>query len=61
MFLEPQTRRVGETRDPLLRQVAGAGMPGVRKWDELRIHLIASQVLAKLGASIDLDILLQQV
>jgi NTE family protein len=35
----------------LLRQVADAGSSEGRKWAEMRIHLIASEVLAKLGAS----------
>jgi NTE family protein len=35
----------------LLRQVADAGHTEGRKWAEMRIHLIASEVLANLGAS----------
>jgi len=35
----------------LLRQVADAGRSEGRKWAEMRIHLIASNVLAELGAS----------
>src|SRR6516165_5950893 len=35
----------------LLRQVADAGHSEGRKWAEMRIHLIASDVLAGLGAS----------
>jgi len=35
----------------LLRQVADAGNSEGRKWAEMRIHLIASKVLAELGAS----------
>jgi NTE family protein len=35
----------------LLRQVADAGSSEGRKWAEMRIHLIASEVLAELGAS----------
>src|SRR5215470_17815693 len=35
----------------LLRQVADAGSSEGRKWAEMRIHLIASKVLAGLGAS----------
>jgi len=35
----------------LLRQVADAGSSERRKWAEMRIHLIASKVLAELGAS----------
>jgi NTE family protein len=35
----------------LLRQVADAGSSEGRKWAEMRIHLIASKVLAELGAS----------
>ena len=35
----------------LLRQVADPGSSEGRKWAEMRIHLIASEVLARLGAS----------
>ncbi|MBV8271035.1 MAG: patatin-like phospholipase family protein, partial [Cupriavidus sp.] len=35
----------------VLRQVADAGSSEGRKWAEMRIHLIASKVLAELGAS----------
>jgi NTE family protein len=35
----------------LLRQVADAGSSEGRKWAEMRIHLIASDVLAEIGAS----------
>jgi NTE family protein len=35
----------------LLRQVADAGSSEGRKWAEMRIHLVASKVLAALGAS----------
>jgi NTE family protein len=35
----------------LLRQVADAGNSEGRKWAEMRIHLVASKVLAELGAS----------
>ena len=35
----------------LLRQVADAGSSEGRKWAQMRVHLIASQVLAELGAS----------
>lgn len=35
----------------LLRQVADAGSSEGRKWADMRIHLIASEVLATLGAS----------
>ena len=35
----------------LLRQVADAGSSEGRKWAEMRIHLIASELLAELGAS----------
>jgi len=35
----------------LLRQVADAGHSEGRKWAQMRIHLIASDVLAELGAS----------
>ena len=35
----------------LLRQVADAGSSEGRKWAEMRIHLVASKVLAGLGAS----------
>jgi NTE family protein len=35
----------------LLRQVADAGRSEGRKWAEMRIHLITSNVLAELGAS----------
>jgi NTE family protein len=35
----------------LLRQVADAGSSEGRNWAEMRIHLIASKVLAELGAS----------
>ncbi|NEV00755.1 patatin-like phospholipase family protein [Bradyrhizobium uaiense] len=39
----------------LLRQVADAGSSEGRKWAEMRIHLIASKVLAELGASSKLN------
>jgi NTE family protein len=35
----------------LLRQVADAGSSEGRKWAEMRIHLVASKILAELGAS----------
>src|SRR5262249_34836234 len=35
----------------LLREVVDAGSSEGRKWAEMRIHLIASKVLAELGAS----------
>jgi len=35
----------------LLRQVADAGSSEGRKWAQMRVHLIASKVLAQLGAS----------
>jgi NTE family protein len=35
----------------LLRQVADTGSSEGRKWAEMRIHLVASKVLAELGAS----------
>lgn len=35
----------------LLRQVADAGSSEGRRWAEMRIHLVASKVLANLGAS----------
>jgi len=35
----------------VLRQVAHTGSSEGRKWAEMRIHLIASKVLAELGAS----------
>src|SRR5215510_1748712 len=51
---EPQ-RPIGEARDPVLvdlaRQVADAGSSEGSKWAEMRIHLIASELLAELGAS----------
>lgn len=39
----------------LLRQVADAGSSEGRKWAEMRIHLIASKVLAELGVSSKLN------
>ncbi|WP_194456000.1 patatin-like phospholipase family protein [Bradyrhizobium sp. CCBAU 53421] len=39
----------------LLRQVADAGSSEGRKWAEMRIHLIASKVLAELGGSSKLN------
>ena len=44
-------RRVLFRSIALLRQVADAGSSEGRKWAEMRIHLIASKVLAGLGAS----------
>ena len=35
----------------LLRQVVDAGSSEGRKWAEMRVHLIASQMLSELGAS----------
>jgi len=35
----------------LLRQVADAGSSEGRNWADMRIHLIASKLLAELGAS----------
>ncbi len=39
----------------LLRRVADAGSSEGRKWAEMRIHLIASKVLAELGVSSKLN------